>query len=462
MPVYYVSAPDLDEPARRDADELARVLALRQFVDWRELRFEPFTSPVVRKTIAQLANRMRDTFWRPPFAVSARTEESGRPTGSKTETAESPASTVTAKTEPPTHVVDPYERGDYVTVAAAIVAAKPGDRILVRPGLYQGGLVIDKPLEILGDGPAADIEIQASDTNALLFKANIGRIANLTLRQVGGKVRSYCVNITQGRLELEGCDITSQSLACVAIHNGADPRLRNNTIHDGKQSGVFVYDNGLGTLEDNDINANARGGVAIRTGGNPTLRRNTIHDGKQSGVFVYDNGLGTLEDNDINANARGGVAIRTGGNPTLRRNTIHDGKQSGVFVYDNGLGTLEDNNISANASGGVAIKTGGNPTLRHNTIHNEKQSGVFVYDNGLGTLEDNDISANGEAGVETKTGGKPTVRGNRINRNTLAAVWIYETGQGVFEDNDLTDNGQGAWDIAPDSEENVERARNRE
>ena len=155
---------------------------------------------------------------------------------------------------------------------------------MVRPGLYQEGLVIDKPLEILGDGPVADIQIQARDADAVVFRANIGRIANLNLRQVGGEGTWHGVDIAQGRLELEGCDITSQSLACVAIHDGADPRLRRNTIHDGKQTGVWVYDGGLGTLEDNDITANACAGVEIRTGGNPTLRRNTIHDGKHDGV----------------------------------------------------------------------------------------------------------------------------------------------------------------------------------
>ena len=185
-----------------------------------------------------------------------------------------------AKTEPPTHVVDAFQRGDFATVGAAIKAAKPGDRILVRPGLYEEGLVVDKPLEILGDGPVADIEIRARGADALLFQASIGRVANLTLRQAGGKGDWYGVDITQGRLDLEGCDISSQSLACVAIRDGADPRLRRNQIHDGKAAGVFVYDSGLGTLEDNDITGNALSGVEIKTGGNPTLRRNQIHDGK--------------------------------------------------------------------------------------------------------------------------------------------------------------------------------------
>ena len=301
-------------------------------------------------------------------------------------------------------------------MSAAIEAAKPGDRILVRPGLYEEALVVDKPLEILGDGPVSDIEIRTRDSYALVFRAGIGRVANLTLRQAGGEGTWFGVDIRQGRLDLEGCDISSQSSACVAIRDGADPRLRRNQIHDGKQSGVIVYDSGLGTLEDNDITGNALAGVETKSGGNPTLRRNQIHDGKAGGVFVQDSGLGTLEDNDITGNAYSGVEITTGGDPTLRRNQIHDNKQTGVYVHDSGLGTLEDNDITGNAYAGVEIRVAGNPTMR----------------------------------------------ANRINRNEYQAVWIYNGGRGVVEDNDLTGNAKGAWLIEKDCEANVTRARNEE
>lgn len=48
------------------------------------------------------------------------------------------------KTEPPTRVVDAFFRGDHATLSEALNVYKPGDRILVRPGLYQEGIVIDK------------------------------------------------------------------------------------------------------------------------------------------------------------------------------------------------------------------------------------------------------------------------------------------------------------------------------
>ena len=464
LPVYYVSTPEVDDPGRRDADPLAATLAARQYADWRELRFDPGTSPAARRAIALLATRMRDTFWRPPASppVPARTvpaDLAGPPAPQAPHAAPARGA---ARTEPPTHVVDPFHRGDFTTISEAVKTARPGDRILVRPGLYTESLVIDKPLEILGDGPAADIEVHVRDAHVVVFRANVSRIANLTLRQAGGEGTWYGVDIGQGRLELEGCDITSRSGACVAIHGGADPRLRRNTIHDGQKSGVLVWDQGLGILEDNDITANALAGVQIGTGGNPTLRRNTIHDGKSTGVLVWDQGLGILEDNDITANAAAGVEIRTGGNPTLRRNTIHDGKSTGVLVWDQGLGILEDNDITANALAGVQIGTGGNPTLRRNTIHDGKSTGVLVLDQGLGILEDNDITAYALAGVQIKTGGNPTLRRNRINRNEYVAVWIYQHGKGVFEDNDLTGNKRGAWDIAAGSKRSVTRARNRE
>lgn len=353
LPVYFIDTPLLNEDELRAKDQLAQAIASRQYADWRNLRHEPFTNPLVGRTLENLAMQIRDALprvqiVRPPAAPappeikqsSAPAEESG--------TKSTPSQPT--KVEPPTCIVDPLHRGDFATISEAISKSAPGTRILVRPGLYTEGLILDKPLEIIGDGEPGEVIVQASDRNVLLFQTTMGRVTNLTLRQAGGG-GWFAVDIAQGRLELEDCDITGQELACVGIHNGADPRLRRNRIHDGKSGGIYVYENGLGTLEDNDIFGTADAGVAITERGNPTLRHNRIHDCKEDGVFVYGDGLGTLEDNDIFGNTYAGVEVKEGGNPTLRNNRINKNDYEGIWIYEGGRGTFEGNDLRGNKMG---------------------------------------------------------------------------------------------------------------
>jgi parallel beta-helix repeat protein len=434
LPVYYVESSLISQQSEGSTrkEKLARVISSRQYFDWRELRFDPMTSAVVTKTMAQLAYQIGVALRRTQPPASFEKPEEGKRDKSVSgdsvlfggvtaaasahepisASAETPTK-VASKTEPPTRVVDPMHRADYTTITAAIQAANPGDRILVRRGLYEEGITIDKPLEIIGDALPGEVVLRAVGKHVVAFKTSMGRIANLTLRQAGGE-EWYGVEVAQGRLEIEDCDITSASLACVAVSSGSDPRLRRNRIHDSKQCGVVVYENGQGTFEDNDIFSNALVGVEIRSGGNPTFRRNRIHDGKTGGVLVYENAQGTFEDNDIFSNVLAGVSVATGGNPILRRNRIRDGKASGLLIDENGQGTFEDNDISGNAKAGVSVRLGGNPTLRN----------------------------------------------NRINANSYEGIWIYSKGGGAFEGNDLRENVRGAWDISADSAKKVKRSGN--
>ncbi len=215
-----------------------------QYADWRELRYESLNSASVRKGVARLASQTRDALQRQseqPEASAAAAATGGparatqRPASRKRATKKasrrkpaapgggrargsmkaSPSSAVVGaenettrttsgpsrKTEPPTHVVDALHRGDFSTITAAIEAAQPGDRILVRPGLYREGLVIDKTLEIIGDGKRDDVVIETKGKNALMFQTTMGRVANLTIRQIGSD-RGFGVYVTQGRLDL--------------------------------------------------------------------------------------------------------------------------------------------------------------------------------------------------------------------------------------------------------------------
>ena len=129
-------------------------------------------------------------------------------------------------------------------------------------------------------------------------------------------------------------------------------------------------------LEDNEIYNNVFSGILIREGANPSLFGNRIYEGKQCGVFVCMNGLGSIEDNEIFRNAFAGVEISESGNPKLRRNRIHDNKSNGVYIHNNGLGTLEQNVIFANSKENISVTNGSNPTILENFTINGKLTSI--------------------------------------------------------------------------------------
>jgi F-box protein 11 len=223
----------------------------------------------------------------------------------------------------------------------------------VRPGLYREALVLETPLEIMGEGQPGEIVVEFSNNDVVRFNTVFGRVVNLTLRQMG-REEFYAVNVAQGRLELEGCDITSQSLACIIVLNGADPRVRRNLIHNGAKYGIYVCQFGRGTFENNQIFQNAFGGVVIESEGDPAFRRNQIYS--NSWVYIIRNsGRGELEENDIFSNSQSGVVITAQSYPILARNRIYNNTEVGIYIYDNSGGRFENNDLRGNGTGATYV-----------------------------------------------------------------------------------------------------------
>ena len=304
MPIYYVNCPSLNTDTTADTDPIAAILKDRQYFDLRNYRHEALTSPDMGRLLTKMTSELVLAISRSSPLPSGGNSKEGqvltksRSGGSlKNQTSsledgresasrflEGPSSVI----EPPTTTVDGMHRGNFPSLVEALSKAKPGDRILVRPGLYRGALVIEMPLEIIGLGNRGDVIIESADMNVLRFDATMGRIVNVSLRQIG-KNRGSCVKIVQGRLEIDDCDIRSDGPA-ITIEGGADPLLRRNRIHSLASAGVLIS-NSRGTLEDNDIVECGSAGVAFFKGANPILRRNRIRNGHKMGVHVWEGGL---------------------------------------------------------------------------------------------------------------------------------------------------------------------------
>jgi len=242
----------------------------------------------LKGTLPFLFNCRYDDLWIPPAPSIISTPIS------------QPISTPQSTTD---FIVSP--NGQYPTINSALKAAKDGDKIIVKTGLYKESIVLDKNIELIADGSPI---IESTD-HCLIMRTGYAVVNGFTIKctaQYHPKKMASGVLINRGKLVLEHCDITSSSLYCIYISDkDTQAVIHHCKIHDGKQQGIFIYEQATPQIDDCEIFGNAKEGIEIRTGGNPTIRRCKITNNGYQAIYVHDNGKATVEDCDLRGNKKG-------------------------------------------------------------------------------------------------------------------------------------------------------------
>ncbi len=331
----------------------------------------------------------------------------------------------------PKFIVSQHGQGHYHSINEAIESAQDGTQIVIQPGIYHESLVLDKAIELVGDGPVEDIIIESVGAACLEMKTDYALVRGVTLRAATGDSDEtiFAVNIPHGRLILERCTIVSHTTAGVAIHNAsARPLLWRCTIQNRGGIGVFFYKEGQGVVEECEIVGNSRAGVKITQSSNPVIRFCTIHHGGQQGVYIAKKGAGTLEECEIFDNEQSGIEIHQEGNPFIRWCRIHHQHNGyGIDVYERGEGIIEGCDIYGNANAGIHIAQSGNPFVRRCQIHDQEEMGIIVAENSQGILDGCDFFNNTRTGVSIGTGSGAGVyqSQNAVDDQETSLMWDH-------------------------------------
>lgn len=344
-------------------------------------------------------------------------------------------------------IVDASGGGDVSSIRQAIRLALPGAKIRIRPGTYQAGFEIRKPLHFEGAGAgSSQVILESRNSSCIKFSAESGSIKGLTLRNVSGD--SACVVISRGKLLLEGNDISSKGGSAIRIGGNAEPVIRKNKIHNSNRYGIEVA-NAKGVFTDNDIYENRLAGIMVGEGGAPTVLRNNIYKGASQGIWIEKNAKGLFEKNNIYLNQSSGIFVTTGGNPVVKNNRIYNGKKNGIFVTGGARGYFEGNEIfnSPEKYPAVVVSDGGDPVFVKNRIHDAKDAGIWILSGGKGRFEKNEIFSNVRANVWVQKKGNPLFKDNIIRDGKGYGVMLQKEGNGHFVNNKIYGNKNSAVGI---------------
>jgi len=239
-----------------------------------------------------------------------------------------------------------------------IDAARPGDRIVVPAGTYEGDLVIDRPITLvgsgrpllLGSGAGSVVRVRAADVTIEGFDIDGRGGGDLGQDSAG-------IHVAAPRARVVDCRVR-RTLFGIYLREADDSvveRSRVNGLPDRPPgeigSGIHVWNTPRFRLEHNAI-VDVRDGFYIQSSSGGVIRGNTARDLRYGIHFMFsDDNL--FEDNTF-ANGDAGAAIMYSRRITFRRNRFLRNRgfaSVGLLLKECDEVVAEDNLIADNARG---------------------------------------------------------------------------------------------------------------
>lgn len=376
--------------------------------------------------------------------------------------------------------VDPslFASADYADLNAALDAAPLGAVIRLKPGLYRGPFLVERPVTLIGDGAPERVIIEAEDRDTLRWIATGGRIAGLTVRtrrsDASSRAPFGAIDIAAGAVVIEDVIVASDAGPAVHVRDDARATIRRLTAAPGGATAISAYRGGVARVIDPTIGghrgaaievfaearvdltggviAGGQGGVfaidgaqieirdtlfdringaavAVASGSVARLRGVTVEAPQDAGFLIGADSMLAAIDCRIRGAKLAGVEARDGARVSLRRCVIENADQGGVLARAGATLRIERSVVRGSRLAGVEVRNGASAALAHNRIHDGGASGVYVHGDASATLSDNEISDNARAGIEVASGGRARLSANALVENRTEAVLVRDGGQ---------------------------------
>lgn len=245
-----------------------------------------------------------------------------------------------------------------------------------------------------------------------------------------------------------------------------------NSTFQHNYAGLQLYQADNSLVTGNSIwNSSGGVGIAVRYSENCIIRDNTISNSSNSGIWLDGSLNTTVSDNFISNSSAAGIANNYSENSTLSRNTIWNTTLTGLYnigslyaeVYNNtivysgwGMGWLSSNhstiydNIITNSSyyGVYSSSYSASNTFSENTITNSSNHGFYLRFSSDCTLDSNNVTFSGGDGIYLNNSDYITISNNIVKNNTIGGIGLNESDYSIIFNNTIahsfdTSNGNG-------------------
>lgn len=336
--------------------------------------------------------------------------------------------------------------GQFGTIQAAIDAAKPGDVVLIQPGVYREQLRLRSGVSLrsVGDDTSGGIGLARAESTVLdaggkspaVMMGQDSSIDGLTVTGAGSfdqaEFDRHRAERGENLPDERGIVGEGHSPAAIVIAS-ADAQVRHCIVHDNGSAGIGASGAGFRTVvEGNHVFRNMGGGIAFA-----------------------DKAEGRVADNHCWQNLRAGIGCR-GASPTVEGNRCYENVRAGIGIREGAEPLVRHNHCYRNRRAGIGVRMlGSEPIIRANHCYENGMAGIGCRDGAAPIIIGNECYRNRLAGVGAMSGARPEIVGNKIYGNEAAGIGLdaCDSGEAIIRGNQIEAKSlvcigiQSGWDV---------------
>jgi len=362
-------------------------------------------------------------------------------------------------------VVGKGGRANCLSLRVAMRQAAPGAQIRLLPGVYRESILIDKDIQIAGEGDPTKIVIEGTGPSAIRVKSGKAILVDLTLSSDGDQAVPM-VDAAGGHLTLKNCGVKTHGSCAVSVDSGAKVLMQDCVVVGHGLELVSV----LGEIEilGGHVSGATKAAVSIKKEGRGAFKSLRMGPGDGVGILLEDKARldldgvvldgfddGGLEMGSASSlrakesrflgsdyagliqkgrsaskmegcrfNGHGGAGLHSTGEAMaeLRACMLNDNMGFGVSALGSGKIALDACEVARNQQAGVVVYKGGSVSLSQCRVMEGQTSGVHCFPKAEVGMEQCEIKDNAGDGMEVETSGRADLRQCTIHDNNGAGV----------------------------------------
>ncbi len=356
-----------------------------------------------------------------------------------------PAPAATTKSLPPAgedwHVPSTF----FQTIAQAIEAAPPGQRIRLGSQRWKERITLTKPVQLIGDSAEQTVLSLDGRTGSILEIQGAGNVvietmsfehesteavsngpplvrienASVTIRRClfGKSAGDGIVAGDKGSVQAEDCRFEQNALAGVRAGTGGSIQLKTPVFR-GNDVGILASgDRAQVTCDRGEFQTHTHHAVETASAARVKLTGAKINDCGENGIFAHDAGSAIEATGVEISKCKEGTKLTDGASATLT-DCIHKGNIVGFGARNAGAISLTGGQAGNNATHGLVIESdakAGSILISGMKIRSNPGVGLFLSGTAVKPdVADNEFGPNGQLDVLLRDGA-----GGRFTKNTL-------------------------------------------